>query len=75
MIKSAINALNGKRNLGDILAPIQLKVDELREFAEVQRVAAIELRKQAEELQAKAAQCTNDSAYASEVADKLEGLL
>lgn len=75
MIKSAINALNGKRNLSDILAPIQHKVDELRAFSNAQGIKAIELRKQAEELQAKAAQCTNDSAYASEVADKLEDLL
>lgn len=72
MLKKAIDKLNGQRSLDDILAPVELKVQELHNFVDVSRNRAIELRVQAEALQREAAALESDASTALSIAVKMQ---
>ena len=72
MLQKAINKLNGQRSLADILAPIELKVQELNNFSDVSKKRAIELRVQSEALMNEARALEVDAFAASEVALKMQ---
>lgn len=70
-IQDVRNTLNAKQGLGSILAPVDSKVQELREFAGTAYSKANAFRKEAEGLLLQADRL-DDAERAERVANKLE---
>lgn len=75
MLQKAIDKLNGKRSLDDILAPIEFKVQELNAFSDAAHATAIELRVQAEKLRKEADLLEIDADCARGIASKMAEFL
>lgn len=72
LINDVRNAVNAKQGLGSILAPVDSKVQELRDFAGTTYSKANAFRKEAEGLLLQADQLDDDAERAERVANKLE---
>lgn len=74
-MNKSIRSLLGPQALDSVLKPIADKAEELAEFANANRLSAIEKRKQAEALYAEAELLQYDAERADEISRNLKGMI